>query len=142
VKGAIPPLAALITAMLLAATGIAVPQNVLSPGEAARMVAIKDLKATPSSVSGVVVNNTPHIIRDIEVAIEYHWMWANEFKPGPVDPGRAVVIKLNKELKPGESAAFRYVPDPPLESRKDGRFEPEVVVVGYTTVIPASAAAR
>jgi len=132
----------LLVATFLSATGSAVAQKVLTPEEAARMVPLKDLQVTASSVSGAVVNNTPHIIRNVELAIEYHWLWANEFKPGAVAPGRAFVIKLDKELRPGESIPFRHIPDPPLESRKDGEFHPEVTVAGFTIVVPATAAAR
>jgi hypothetical protein len=132
---------AAITTLTLAA-GTAGAQTVLSPEEAAKIVAIKDLKATPESVSGVVVNNTPHIIRDIEVLVEYHWLWANEFKPGPVSPGRAINIKLDKELRPGETTAFRYSPDPPLSRRSDGEYYPEVVVSGFTIVTTDATATR
>jgi hypothetical protein len=135
-------LAAMTATLLAVPAGSAIAQKVLTHEEADKMVSIKDLKATASSVTGVVVNNTPHIIRDIEIAIEYHWMWANEFKPGPVAPGRAVTIRLDKELRPGESTTFRYVPDPPLENRKDGQYDIEAVVAGFTSVIPATTTAR
>jgi hypothetical protein len=138
-KHPIALLPALVTATLIAvAPSTAAAQKVLAPHEAAKVVTVRDLKATPSEVSGVIVNNTPHMIRDVEIAIEYHWIWANEFKPGRADPGRSFVVKLNKELRPGESVPFRFVPDPPLEKRTDGQYLPEAVVTGFTTVIPAT----
>jgi hypothetical protein len=132
-----------ITALAFSfSAGAAIAQRVLSPEEAAKVVPIKNLNATPTEVSGVIVNNTPHIIRDIEVLIEYHWLWANEFKPGPESPGHSAIVKLDKELAPGESTTFRYVPNPPLPNRQDGRFEPEVVVAGFTTVVPPTTTSR
>jgi hypothetical protein len=119
----------------------ATAQRLLGPEEA-KSVAIKDLKADASEVSGVIVNNTPHTIREIEVLIQYHWLWANEFKPGLESPGRVASLKLDKDLLPGESTTFRYVPNPPLPNRQDGRFDPEVVVAGFTIVIPPTTGSR
>jgi hypothetical protein len=119
----------------------ATAQRLLGPEEA-KSVAIKDLKADASEVSGVIVNNTPHTIREIEVLIQYHWLWANEFKPGLDSPGRVASLKLDKDLLPGESTTFRYVPNPPLPNRQDGRFDPEVVVAGFTIVIPPTTGSR
>jgi hypothetical protein len=121
--------------------GSAWAQRLLSPEEA-KAVAIKDLEASASAVSGTVVNRTPHTIREIEILIQYHWLWANEFKPGLESPGRVASFKLDKDLLPGESAPFRYIPDPPLPNRQDGRFDPEVAVAGFTIVIPAAATSR
>jgi hypothetical protein len=119
----------------------ATAQRLLSPEEA-KAVAIKDLKANASEVSGVIVNNTLHTIREIEVLIQYHWLWENEFKPGLESPGRVASLKLDKDLLPGASTTFRYVPNPPLPNRQDGRFDPEVVVAGFTMVIPPTTASR
>jgi hypothetical protein len=118
--------------------GVVSAQTVLSSSEAAKTVSIKDLNATPSAVSGVVANHSPHAIRDIEILVQYHWLWGNEFKPGRQPPGESTIIKLDKELKPGESVIFRHVPAPPLPERKDGRFTLEVTVAGFTVVIPAT----
>ena len=120
----------------------AIGQQVLTPGEAAQSVVIKDLQTTPSEVTGVIVNNTQHTIRDIELLIEYHWLWANEFKPGMDSPGRVANVRIDRALSPGESTTFRYVPNPPLPNRQDGRFNPEVAVAGFTRVIPATTASR
>ena len=111
-------------------------QTILAHPDAARIVRIENLSATPALVSGIVVNNTPNIIRDIELLIKFHWLWANEFKPGPDSPGRVVSFKLDKELAAGQSTPFRYIPDPPLSTRGDGQYAPEVTVASFTTVIP------
>lgn len=112
-------------------------QIVLDQQEAAKTVAVRNATATPSLVSGEVVNRTPHTARDIELLIQFHWLWKNEFKPGPDSPGRTDILKIAKELSPGESMTFRYTPDPPLPNRKDGRFEPEVTIGAFTVVVPS-----
>ena len=131
----------LLGALTALAFSFYVSSAVLSPEEA-KAVSIKDLEANAAAVSGAIVNNTPHVIRDIEVLIQYHWLWANEFKPGLESPGRVASLKLNKDLLPGESTPFRYVPDPPLVNRQDGRFDPEVVIAGFTIVIPPTTTSR
>jgi hypothetical protein len=135
-------LGALIAALVFLFCVDSVTAQRLLSREEAKSVAIKDLKADASEVSGVIVNNTPHTIREIEVLIQYHWLWANEFKPGLESPGRVASLKLDKDLLPGESTTFRYVPSPPLPNRQDGRFDPEVVVAGFTIVIPPTTASR
>ena len=126
------------TFIFLSVNGSAGAQTVLTQEQAGKAVTIKDLNATTSSVTGVVVNNTPYLIRDVEVLVEYHWLWANEFKPGPVSPGHSAVIKLDKEIPSGQTGAFRYSPDPPLPIRKDGEYDFEVSVAGFTSIIPGT----
>lgn len=112
-------------------------QTLLEQKDAAKSVAIRGLRATPTLVSGEIVNQTPHIVRDIELLIQFHWLWKNEFKPGKDLPGRTDILKIDKELKPGEAVSFRYIPDPPLTKRDEGWFEPEVTLGGFTVVVPS-----
>lgn len=111
-------------------------QNVLEEQQVARIVAIQNLNATPAQVKGEIVNRTPHMIRDVDLVIQYHWRWKNEFKPGKDAPGRVEIVKISTEIKPGQSVPFSFSPKPPLPDRQDGWFEPEVTVGGFTTVIP------
>lgn len=97
-------------------------------------MAIEKLNIQPGGVSGVVVNRSPHVIRDAEIMVQYHWLWENEFKPGANPPGETVFVRLPDELKPGDSAPFRHTTTPP--DRKDGRLVPQVTVAGFTVVVP------
>ena len=117
-------------------------QTVLTSSEASKVVKLQNLNATPAKVSGMIVNDSPHTLRDVQLLIQYHWLWENERNPGPNPPGRAATVTLDKELKPGESAMFSYTPSPPLPQQKDGHFMPEVDVAGFTLVIPQQRAAR
>jgi hypothetical protein len=117
-------------------------QTVTAKDDASRIVEIQNLNVTPSRVTGELVNKTPHFVRDIELLVQYHWLWNNEFKPGEESPGRAVFVKLDKEIAPGKSLPFEYTPPFALPPRNDGQFKPEVSIAGFTTVVPQGMAAR
>jgi hypothetical protein len=110
--------------------------TILDQQDAAKALTIRNLNATASQVSGEIVNQTPHTIRDVELFVQYHWLWKNEYKPGRESPGRTDLVKIPQEIKPGGSVTFRHMVDPPLPSRQDGSFEPEVTIAGFTTIIP------
>jgi hypothetical protein len=130
--------------LLVALTALTVPigaiaaraQTVLNSAEAARTVAIESLHASSSTVSGVVANRSPHIVRDVEILVQYHWLWENEFKPGEHSPGQTALVRVQDELKPGQSARFHHTLTP-ATGREDGRFAPEVTVAAFTVVVPA-----
>jgi hypothetical protein len=110
-------------------------QTVASPQQAARVV-VRNFTVTNHVIAGDVVNNSPHLVRDVELLFQYHWLWKNEFKPGDESPGRAVYFRLNNELRSGESTSFTYTPEPSLPARNDGAFMVEVSVASFTEVIP------
>jgi hypothetical protein len=111
-------------------------QTVLSGGEAQQVLRIESLTASPDRVSGVLVNASPHHIKDVQLLIQYHWLWTNERNPGQDSPGRAATVKLDRELMPGETVQFSYTPDPRLPQRGDGHFMTEVDVAAFSVVIP------
>ena len=126
----------MLAAATLASHSFARAQTLLSSEEAARSVAIDNLTTSASGVNGVVVNKTPHVVRNVDVVVQYHWLWNNEFKPGADSPGQTVVLRIDNELQPGQSAPFRHSLSAGGD-RKDGRFAPEVMIGGFTVVVPA-----
>lgn len=108
--------------------------TVLTEEEAARTMAITYRMDDRYTVSGTVVNKSPHLIRDPEVLIEYHWLWADEFNPGDNPPGKAAYVKVAKEIQPGRSASFTYTP-PSLPDRRDGSFLTEVSPAAFAVVV-------
>jgi hypothetical protein len=138
------PFTFLVAAMTFFAIALssAHAQTVLTASEAAKVLRFQNLNVTPERISGTIINESPHMVRDVQLLIQYHWLWENERNPGQNPPGRAVTVNLDKELKPGDSVPFSYTPSPPLPQRRDGQFMPEVDVAGFTVVVPQRTAAR
>jgi hypothetical protein len=110
-------------------------QKIESNPESAR-VTVRNVTVNNQVVSGEVVNNSPHTVRDIELLLQYHWLWKNEFKPRDDSPGTVVSVPLQKELRSGESTPFTYTPQPSLPARPDGQFMVEVSVASFAEIIP------
>ncbi len=107
----------------------------LTENQAAKTLGIQYSTDSHDVISGKIINKSNHPIKDPELLVEYHWLWAKEFKPGVHSPGRAAYIKLNREIEPRSSVSFTYRPQPPLPAQKDGRFIPEVSPAGFTLVM-------
>jgi hypothetical protein len=132
------------SAMVLVLSAVAPigAQNVLTGQQASRVLSFENLDMNASKISEVITNKTPHTIRDVQLLIQYHWLWQNERNPGHDSPGRSAIIKLDETFAPGQSHRFSFTPQPPLPSRNDGRFMPEVDVAAFTTVVPQQVSAR
>jgi hypothetical protein len=105
---------------------------VVSPDEqVAQSVVVRDVTMDNGTVSGVVVNNLGQVVRDINLAIRYGWMWKNEFRPGKNEPSRVDYYTVPGEIAPGASVPFTYHPESPLPHRSDGRFRISVQVVEF-----------
>ncbi len=109
--------------------------TVLTEQQAAKALRVRYSTDSHDVISGKIINESKHAIKDPELLVEYHWLWAKEFHPGKNSPGRSAYINVNKEIQPGSSVSFTYRPEPPLPDRKDGRFMPEVSPAGYTVVL-------
>jgi hypothetical protein len=113
--------------------------EVITPDVAAQKVEIRNVQLQGNVVSGQVTNKSRYPLRNLELLIQYHWLWNNEFKPGDVSPGKAFYIVIDKELQPGESATFSAPLDAPTAPQADGYYMTEVTLAGFTEVIPAGA---
>jgi len=85
-------------------------------------------------VTGTVINRGTDEVRDIRLLADIAFLWKDEAKPGDANPGRAVVFTVAGPLPPQGKLDFDLHPEPPLEERTDGRYQPRVRVVGYQTV--------
>jgi len=129
----------LATAMFFLLTSwfsIANATSVMSEQEAAKTLKVQYTADNHEVISGKIINESRHVIKDPELLVEYHWQWAKEFHPGQSSPGRAAYVKVNKEIQPDESVDFTYRPEPSLPNRHDGRFVPEVSPAGFLIVQP------
>lgn len=133
---------AIVLAVFCAGLLPAEAQSVLSESQASKVLKFENLNVTPNRISGVIANASPHTVKDVQLLIQYHWLWNNERHPGQNPPGKAVTVNLDKELKPGDTMPFSYTPSPALPERNDGRFMPELDVGGFTMLIPQQRAMR
>jgi len=128
-----------ITAVVISIATLPMAAIPATPRLAARaddVVFLRNVVVKNGEVSGDVVNNSQHTVRDVELQILYSWRWKDEFRPGKDDPGRAVYVAIDKEIPPGQSAPFNHKPSPPLPARTDGEFDISVKVVEFTQIIP------
>jgi hypothetical protein len=108
-----------------------------TPEDADRVASLSNVTSTPEGeVSGEIVNNSNHAVRDVQLQILYSWRWKNETRPGKDDPGTVNYHSLNQEIPAGKTTRFNYKPSPPLPSRTDGQFDVTVKIIGFAEVIP------
>ena len=110
----------------------AVAQAPVTP--AAQVVVVTDLSVDDGAVSGVLVNKSRRLVRDVRLLIRNAWVWKNERYPGNNNPGRAEYYAVPDAILPGESLRFTHAPSSPLPERHDGHFDTSVEVVGFAEV--------
>ncbi|MBI4525671.1 MAG: hypothetical protein HY695_17890 [Deltaproteobacteria bacterium] len=96
-----------------------------------RNVVIRD-----GEVTGELMNNSKHTLREAQVLIRYTWHWKDERHPKDNPPGDAIFYTVPGEIPPGGTLRFTYKPSAPLRATPDGSFETRVSVAGFTEVIP------
>jgi len=84
------------------------------------------------AIEGTLRNNTGRKIGDVEVLVEYAWIWARDFDHGDDDPGWSTTYTLPVELIPGASIPVNIAPLRPLAERDDGHFLITAKVIGFT----------
>jgi len=113
----------------------AVTESFVSGQEAASTVSVRDLQLQNGTVAGVLVNNSPRLVRHLRLLVRVPWLWNDERHPGDYSPGRADFYSVDQDVPPGRSVPFTVQLSPPLAERSDGRYEaPIVQVVGFTEV--------
>src|SRR5262245_22808189 len=97
-------------------------------------VALANTSTHDGDVSGEIVNNLPHAVRDVQLLVRHVWLWNNEFRPGVDDPGQSVYYTVEKTIPPRGKIPFTYRADG-LPKRADGHFETTVSIAGYAEII-------
>ena len=123
-----------VVCALLGAVAVAAAQAPVSPQQAAQVVTVNDVSAQNGTVSAVLVNKSPHLVRDVRLLIRRAWVWENERHPGEDSPGTAEYYIVRNTILPGQSLRITQTPSPPLLERRDGHFETSVEVVGFEEV--------
>ena len=107
-------------------------QRFVSGEEAAKLLVVRNIETgKDGSVSGVLFNKSLRTQRDVWLLVRHTWLWRNERSPGNDNPSRTAYFQIKEEIPPGELKNFRYSPDPPLVSRKDGHFETLIEVFSF-----------
>jgi hypothetical protein len=133
---------AILAVVLLAALGVttitaAAEDTTVVPGQhLQQIVEVRDVHVAPDQVSGVLVNLSSKLVRNVRVLIDRSWLWADERHAGGTEesPGRAAFYMVPGEIPPGGRLPFTYRSDMPLPQRNDGRFETSVSVIGLEQV--------
>lgn len=133
---ALPNAVALAVAIgLYVAAGAARADELVTNNQLAQTVSIDNLTAGEGgTVSGVLVNKSGKLLKDVRVLIHYSWLWKNERHPGTDDPGHSVFYTVPGPVPPNGQTQFSYQPAPPLPSRDDGRFVTDAQVMSFTEV--------
>jgi hypothetical protein len=108
-------------------------QSLVSTTDVSGAVSVADLTTRDGTVSGVLTNKSPRVVRDVKLLIRQTWLWNDERHPGKDAPGRSDFYTVPDPIPPGGSARFSYS-GAPLPRRSDGRFRSSVDVVGLTEV--------
>jgi hypothetical protein len=127
---------ALFAALGLSGIAVAAETTVVPPEQLQQIVEVRDVRAQPDQVTGVLVNLSSKSVRSIQVRIDRSWLWTNERHPGEemANPGRSVVYTVPGEIVPGGRLPFTYRPDALFPKRRNGRFETSVSVVSLEQV--------
>lgn len=96
-------------------------------------VSLTEIKVGPDGgIEATLRNNTGRKIGNVEVLVEYAWIWMRDFNHGDDGPGYSTKHTLPVELAPGASMPLNITPLHPLAERDDGHFMISAKVIGYT----------
>jgi len=126
----------IVLALLLALVAAFARADALDPKAADAVVALKDVSANGGAVSGAIENHGSLPVKDVKLSIQHRYRWANEYKPGAVDPGRAEQITVSETIPPGGRATFRHDGGPLQAPDKAGTFETTVTVLSFVVIEP------
>jgi hypothetical protein len=95
------------------------------------IVAIEDLHATDTMVSGILVNRTDSQVENVALMVTDSFLWKDALHPGTDDPGNATRVVVAGPIPPRDSVPFRL--DRTRPARPDGAFLTQVHVTGLAT---------
>jgi hypothetical protein len=124
----------LLAPLALAADVVVNREEVLVPRErVADTVRVRDVVTRGETVSGTVTNVSSQRLKDVHLSVRYMWLWNNEMHPGTDDRSYTEEFTLERELGPGESAAFTHGVREPLSTASDGHYQTMVEPVSFVT---------
>lgn len=125
----------LALALFVGQTGALHADTLVSAPDLGPGVTVRNVALAGGVVTGVVSNQSPNVVKNVQILVRYIWLWNDERNPGSDNPGRSDYTTVLGEIPPGSALGFRSVPDPPLPlNRSDGHFTVEAHVVGFTQI--------
>jgi hypothetical protein len=126
-----------LTIPLALAPGLDVTVRAADPGfsesdQMDRMIDVRDVQATATGVSGLLVNRTSHVLRNVQLTVVDRFVFDDGRHPSPDDPSRSGRFTVAGAITPGGSMPFRYERAVPLPDRRNGRFVTGVAVASVT----------
>jgi len=93
---------------------------------------VRDVRTVGSSVTGWVVNQTSHEVRDVRLMVQQEFRWTREMQPGEDNPGSGTIVRVPEPIPAGGRVQFRYDMPAPLPERTDGHFQTSVKVLSFS----------
>ena len=110
---------------------------VVQEEDVSRQVFVRDVAASADGISGVLVNRSGKIIRDVRLLIRHSWVWTHEQRPGEESPGESYFTTVPNDIPAGSSVRFTYRPRGgglAADKGPGGHFDTSVDVMGFTEV--------
>ncbi|HYC21403.1 MAG TPA: hypothetical protein VEI94_01810 [Candidatus Bathyarchaeia archaeon] len=110
---------------------------VVQEEDVSRQVFVRDVAASADGISGVLVNRSGKIIRDVRLLIRHSWVWTHEQRPGEESPGESYFTTVPNDIPAGSSVRFTYRPRGgglAADKGTGGHFDTSVDVMGFTEV--------
>ena len=129
-------LAASLASGFLLIPGIARAQLATTSANLEAALTVQNVTMNGNRLLGEITNNSGQKLRDISLMLQHSWRWQDGRDPKIEVPIDAVLLKLKKDLLPGETAAFTHFVLLPENTRKDGQFVTDVSVAAFSIVPP------
>jgi hypothetical protein len=123
----------------LVVVGLGLPRAasaaVVEDEDASQQVVVRNVSESADGISGVLLNRSNKIVRDVKLLIRHSWVWSHERKPGEESPGESYFTTVPNDIPAGSSVRFTYRPrGGVMGDESGGHFDTSVDVVGYTEV--------
>ena len=122
--------------VVLCSAFTALGQVVTVSEQAEKTLTIKNVTLAESRLLGEITNHSENRVKDISLMVQNSWRWKDGCIPEIEAPLKAVLLQLQKDLLPGETATFSYVISLPRSIDEKGHLVTDVSVAGFK-VVPA-----
>src|SRR3989442_14783555 len=115
---------------------IAAAQLATTSEHSEKTLTISDVRVTENRLLGEITNNSENKVQDISLMVQHMWRWKDGYNPKIEAPLTAFLLRLSKDLLPGETATFSSTVSLPAADQIEGQLVTEVSVAAFTVVVP------